>query len=180
MTRCPEGWRSQSVVRRLASPGEVEHDCVVVGPEIEVAAGELRALVDPDSLWITDRAADPLEGLDDVLTPIAEPGIERWREPREGIDERQDPDLPHGRQLVVDKVHRPGLVDLHRRPAVLAELRLDPPLRPSAYTPRCCAAAAPTPCKGDRSASDGPASHPAAAEYEPDDSRSGPGSRRSP
>ena len=51
----------------------------MVGPEIQVPTDELGALVDPDSLWITDRMTGPLEGLDDVLTAIAEPRITSQR-----------------------------------------------------------------------------------------------------
>lgn len=44
---------NEAVVGRLAGPGEVEHDALLVGPQIEIPADELRALVDPNGLRIS-------------------------------------------------------------------------------------------------------------------------------
>jgi len=64
----------ERVVGRFAQPREVEHDIPLVGPQIEVARDELRALIDPDRLRIAMLAADPFERGDDILAAIAEAG----------------------------------------------------------------------------------------------------------
>lgn len=65
----------EAVVRRLSGPGEVENDTLLISPEIEIAADELRALIDPDRRGISDGRADPFKGQHHILTPIAEPCI---------------------------------------------------------------------------------------------------------
>jgi hypothetical protein len=42
----------EGVVRRLAWPREVERDALGIGPQIEIAADELGALIDPNGLRI--------------------------------------------------------------------------------------------------------------------------------
>jgi hypothetical protein len=58
--------------------------------QVEVAEDELRPLIDPNGLRIANLVAHPFQSQDDVLAAIAEPGIDRWREPREGVHHRQD------------------------------------------------------------------------------------------
>ena len=60
------------IVCRLAGPGEVQRDVVGIGPQVQVAADELGALVDPDRLRIANHGAGHLEGLDDVFATLAE------------------------------------------------------------------------------------------------------------
>jgi hypothetical protein len=93
----------EGVVGGLARPGEVQRHTPCVGPQVEVAGDELGPLVDPDRLRIADRGTDLFEGSNHVLAAIRDAGIERRREPRERVDHRQHPDLPAGRQLVVDE-----------------------------------------------------------------------------
>lgn len=38
----------EGVVRRLAGPGEVQGDAMGIGPQVQVPADELGALIDPD------------------------------------------------------------------------------------------------------------------------------------
>src|SRR5258706_15291671 len=47
----------EAVVRRLARPREVQHDIILVSPDIEIAGDELRSLVDADRLGIADIPA---------------------------------------------------------------------------------------------------------------------------
>jgi hypothetical protein len=44
----------KGVVGRLARPGEVEDDTTGIGPQIEITADELAALIHPDGLGIAD------------------------------------------------------------------------------------------------------------------------------
>ena len=118
----------EPVLHRLAGPGEVEDDALLIGPQIEIAADELRSLIDSDCLGVADRPAHTFEGYDHILPSITEPRIDGGREPREGVDDRQHPQFPARRELVVHEVHRPGLVDLHGGPAVFPQLRLHPAL----------------------------------------------------
>jgi hypothetical protein len=48
--------------------------------------------------------------------------------PRERVDDGQNPDFPPRRQLIVHKVHGPGFIRLRRCTTIVAQLRLDAPL----------------------------------------------------
>lgn len=61
----------------LAGPGEVQRHPLRIGPQIEVAGNELRALVDTDHPWIAHLGADLFQGRDHVLGPIAEAWIRK-------------------------------------------------------------------------------------------------------
>lgn len=115
----------ERIVRRLARPREVENDAVPIGPQVEIAGDELRALVHPNSLRIADPRTGLIEGVHHVLAAIAEPRIEYRREPGECIDHSENADLPAGRELVVNEVHRPRLVGLRRRLTISPQLCAD-------------------------------------------------------
>ena len=44
----------EALVSRLARPREVQHNTLLVSPNIEIVGDELRALVDADGLGIAD------------------------------------------------------------------------------------------------------------------------------
>lgn len=113
----------EGVVGRIARPGEVERNALRVGPEIEVAAYELAALIDPDRLRIACLGTDPLQRGDDVFSPIAEARGDHWREAREGVDHRQRADRFARGELVVDEVVRPEIVRPRPRRPVAAPAR---------------------------------------------------------
>ena len=73
--------------------------------------------------------ADTFERRHHVFAAIAEPRIDHGGEPREQIDDRKDEQLCACRQLIVDKIHRPGLVRTCRLCAIITQLGLDPLLR---------------------------------------------------
>ena len=100
----------ERIIRWLAGPREVEGHTIRVGPEIEIARHELAALVDPNGLRIANLSADPFRSPDHILRTIAEPWIDNRREPRKDVDHCKDPDLLAHRELIVNEVHRPGLV----------------------------------------------------------------------
>jgi hypothetical protein len=56
-----------------------------VGPEVEIAGDELTAVVDADRLREPRFGADTVERRDDVPSSVAEPRIDRRREPRPGF-----------------------------------------------------------------------------------------------
>ena len=60
----------EAVVRRLARPGEVEDDALLISPEVEVPRDELGALIDTDRLGIADALADPFERQNCASSPI--------------------------------------------------------------------------------------------------------------
>jgi hypothetical protein len=97
----------------------------VIGPEIQIAGHELRALIHSYSFRISELMTNPFEHLDNIDTAEGEPGLDRRREPREGVDDCKNAQLPSRCQLVMDKVHRPGLVRLRSGLAILAKLCLD-------------------------------------------------------
>lgn len=51
------------------------------------------------------------QGYEPRPAPVAEPHIYRGSGPLEGVGDRQDPQLPACRQLIMHKIHRPGLVE---------------------------------------------------------------------
>lgn len=120
---------NEGVIGRFARPGEVQNDVVGIGPEVEVTADKLGALVNPDCLRIAHCPTGLVERADNILRAIAEPWIDDRREPAKGVDDREHPDLPPCRELVMDKIHRPDIVRSGCRGAVIAKLRLDTSLR---------------------------------------------------
>ena len=66
--------------------------------------------------------------LDDVGSTETLPHVDRRRQPGEGVDDRQHPELPAVEKLVVDEVHGPDLVRSGGRRTVFPQLSLDPPL----------------------------------------------------
>ena len=81
----------EGVVGRLSRAREVQSDAPRVGPQVEVAADELGALIDPDRLRVAQFRADLLQRGDDILGPVAEARIDHRREAREDVDHRQHP-----------------------------------------------------------------------------------------
>src|ERR1700679_2765088 len=86
----------EAIIRRLAWPREVEDDAPLIGPQIEIARDELRALIDTDALGEADDLADPFQRLHDVLALVAVPRINSWRKPRIGVNNCQHTDLTAG------------------------------------------------------------------------------------
>src|SRR5262249_43117851 len=100
----------EGIIGGLARSGEVQGDTPLVGPEVEIARNELSPLVDADRLRKSKLSADIFEDLDNIASTEVEPGFDRRRVAREGVDDRQHAQFPAGRELVVNEVHRPGLV----------------------------------------------------------------------
>jgi hypothetical protein len=96
----------------------------MVSPKIKIPRDELRSLINADCFWIANIFADAFQCLNNIFTTIAETRIHNWREPTECIDNRQDADLGSGGQLIVDKIHRPGLVDLNSVFPIISKLGL--------------------------------------------------------
>jgi hypothetical protein len=84
--------------------------------------------VKKDCLGIANPPTQALEGSGDFFSSITEPRINDRREARVGIDDGERAQLSTCGRLVVEKGHRPGLVDLHGGLPVLAQLRLHPAL----------------------------------------------------
>ncbi len=117
-----------AVVGRFAWPREVKHDTFVIGPEVKVSGDEFAAIIHTYGRRISDLSADPLQCLNDILAFVAKASIHHWREAREGINNRQNPDLATSGQLVMNEIHRPDMVGMARLRAVSPQLRLDPAL----------------------------------------------------
>src|SRR5579862_2346718 len=117
---------NEAIVRRLARPREVEHDTLLVSPDIEIARYKLRSLVDADRLRIAHSFTDALEGQNDVFAAIAEAWVDRRRKSTEGVDDGQHADLAAGGKLIVNEVHGPGLIDLRCVRPIFAQLSFDP------------------------------------------------------
>jgi hypothetical protein len=60
--------------------------------------------------------------------PVAEARIDGRRKPAKNVDDRENTDLAACGELIVDKNHRPSLVNLVRNSPVLPQLRLNPAL----------------------------------------------------
>ena len=116
------------IVRRLVKLVEVQRDAIRVCPQIEFAGDELGAQIDADRLRIARPRTDPFQGPNNIFTPVAEPRIEYRHIARLCIDNRQHTYLSTGRELIVDKVHRPGFVRPGRCLPVLPQIRLHPAL----------------------------------------------------
>jgi len=100
----------------------------VIGPEIEVPGDEFAAVIDTNGGGVTNLPTYAFRRLDHILAPLIEACIDRRREARKGIDNRQNPDLTPRGQLVVNEVHRPDMVGMGRLRAASPQLCLDPTL----------------------------------------------------
>jgi hypothetical protein len=109
-------------------PRKVERDKTAVGPEIQIARNELSALIHPYGLRVSEEMTYPSEHLDDIGTAEANRGpiAGENREKVSTIVSRRSL-RPRGK-LVMDKVHRPNLVRVHRGLAILTKLGPDPRL----------------------------------------------------
>lgn len=119
---------NEGIVRRFARAGEVEGDAALIGPQVEVATDELGTLVAPDTGREAMGRTDLLQHLDDVGAAEVEANVQPRREPAEGVDDGQNPQLAAGGELVVDEVHGPDLIRPCRPATIVAQLRLDPVL----------------------------------------------------
>jgi hypothetical protein len=62
-------------------------------PQIEFLADELRSIVEPDRAWIADFDSRAIECCDNITAALALPHFDRRRQPGEGVDHHQSPDL---------------------------------------------------------------------------------------
>jgi hypothetical protein len=97
----------------------------LVSPQIQIAGHKLGALVDPDRCREAHFSADSFKHFHNVSTSKAEARLHSRREARERIDDREHAQLSTSCQLIVDKVHGPGLVRSRCRPPIIPELGLD-------------------------------------------------------
>jgi len=119
----------EGVVSGLARSGEVERDAALISLEVEVAGDKLCALIDPDCFRETNLPADLFEYLNNIRAAKVEPSFDRRREARERVNDRKHPQLAPSGKLIMNEVHRPGLVRSCGRLPVLAQLCLNPALR---------------------------------------------------
>ena len=67
-------------------------------------------MIDTDRCRESHFIADPFKYRHDVGATEGEPRRQRGREAGEDVDDREHPELVPRCQLIVDEVHRPGLV----------------------------------------------------------------------
>jgi hypothetical protein len=82
---------------------------------------------DSNSVWRKKRSGR--SNLDDIGAAECEPRLQCRREARERIDNRKHAKLAPGGELIVNEVHRPGLVRSRCRSTVIPQLGLDSALR---------------------------------------------------
>lgn len=100
----------------------------MIGPQIKITGDKFTSVIDTNDGRVSNLAACAFHGLDNVFPLVAEPCIDNRREAGEGIDDRQDPDLAAGGQLVMHKIHRPDMVGTGGCSPVRTQLCLHPPL----------------------------------------------------
>src|ERR1700741_5276838 len=83
----------EGIVGRVAGPAEVARHVVQEGPKVELLADDLGTVVETDGLGIAGLLRGVIEGGDDIGAAVGGAGVDRRREPREGIDHGQDADL---------------------------------------------------------------------------------------
>jgi hypothetical protein len=109
----------KGIVSRLARPRVVEHDAMLSGPEVQITRDELRAIIDPDTLWSAMLAGCSFQSSDDIMTVVGVPDADRGTQLGADIDDRQDAQLAAVKQLIDHEVHRPALVGRGRRHPIL-------------------------------------------------------------
>ncbi len=61
----------KGIVGWFAGPTEVQHNIMLVGPQIEILRDELGTLIDPDALWPSVLDCDALQRIDYVAAALA-------------------------------------------------------------------------------------------------------------
>ena len=56
----------------LAGPTEVQHNIMLVGPQVEILRDELGTLIDPDAFWPPILDCDAFQRIDDVAAAVAQ------------------------------------------------------------------------------------------------------------
>src|SRR4029453_7433937 len=113
----------------LSRSGEIKRYTALISPEVEIAGDKLCALIDPDCFRESDLPADLFEYLHNIRAAEVEPRFDRGREARERVNDRKHPQRAPGCKLIMNEVHRPGLVRSCGRLPILTQLGLDPALR---------------------------------------------------
>jgi hypothetical protein len=111
----------KAIVGGLARPRKVERDAIHVGPEIEIAGDEFRAVVDADRPRATVVATNPGQCRRHIRAGVTVANVDRRRHLRIGVNDRQHTDLATIEQLVGKEIHRPDLVGSRRRTTVFAQ-----------------------------------------------------------
>lgn len=118
----------KGVVRWLAGPGEVERNSFHICPQIQIARDKLTSLIHPDRGRRADLGTDPFQHVDHIGRAEAEPGSYGRRVSAERVHDREDTLLWPRRQLAMDEVHGPYIIDPGGRTAAFPQLRLHPSL----------------------------------------------------
>ena len=97
----------EGVVRQLAQPGEADPRAVVVGPEIDEPAGELRAVVREQVPRCPSLPHETVQHLNHVLAPQPLTDLDGQALATEHVDDRQRTELLPVAQPVLDEVQAP-------------------------------------------------------------------------
>ena len=116
----------EGVVRRFTGSTEVQNNAVRIGPQIEFARGELAAIVDPYTAWLTEHGNCPIEHRHDVGCSGLMPSPERGAHPGEVVDQGQNPEPPSIEKLIVHPIHRPTVIGCNSRHTVVSKFGHDP------------------------------------------------------
>ena len=107
------------IVGRLPWPREVRDDAALASPRVHVTRDELTALIYPDRFRIADLPAYTVEGRHHIFAAVAVTCVKDGDMARERVDDRQHPQFPARRQLVMDEVHCPDLVRADRLDTII-------------------------------------------------------------
>ena len=116
----------EGIVSGFARSAEVQDDAVRIGPQVELARGELAAVVHPDA----SRFAEHGDGLIGHKHCVGCSGLmsnpKRGAYPGEVVDESQDPKPPSIEELIVHPIHGPIVIGCNSRRTIVSKLGHDP------------------------------------------------------
>ncbi len=118
-------WRRQAQVRAVDEPEN--RPAIEIADELEgrdylelVSRDKLCTLIDPDCFRESDLPPIFFEYFHNRAAEV-EPRFDRRRKAREGVNDRKHPQLAPGGKLIMNEVHRPGLVRSWGHLAILAQ-----------------------------------------------------------
>ena len=100
----------------------------MVGSEVKVARDEFLALINPNGSWVADALTDLFQGLHDIFAAVSLARVNRRRKAGERVHDGQYAQFAAGAELIMDKVHGPGLVMTCGFTAIFSKFGLHPVL----------------------------------------------------
>jgi len=117
---------NEGIVSGFSRSAEVQDDPIRIGPQVELARGELAAVVHSDASRLAERGNGLIEHQHYIGCFGLMPNPKRRAHPGEVIDQGQDPKPPSIEELIVHPIHGPTVIGCNSPCAIVSKLGHDP------------------------------------------------------